>query len=74
MGEITKEHLEEKLNLLIAQYKQVNEELSKYSILIRKLEGAIEVTQALIKEFEETSNTSVKQENKEQDVDSNTSK
>lgn len=65
--EINKKHLDEKLNDLVVQYRQANEELSKYSVLIRKIEGAIEVTQALIKELEV-------EENKEQDVNSNTSK
>ena len=50
--EINKKHLEEKLNLFITQHKQATEELNKYSILVRKLEGAIEATQILLKESE----------------------
>lgn len=50
--EINKKHLEEKLNLFITQHKQATEELNKYSVLVRKLEGAIEATKILIEELE----------------------
>lgn len=50
--EINKQHLEEKLNTFVTQYNQTTQELNKYSVLQRKLEGAIETIQILLKEQE----------------------
>lgn len=58
--EIDKHYLEEKLNIFIAQHKQATEELNKYSVLVRKIEGAIEATQLLIKDLVEEKKSDLK--------------
>lgn len=47
---MTIEALEERIKLYTFQYNKLNEDISSHMILSRKLEGAIEALQLLIKE------------------------
>jgi ABC-type phosphate transport system auxiliary subunit len=55
--EINKEHLIDKLDTLMAKHKSLNEEIERTTILIHKVEGAIETIQLLLKEIEAEVNT-----------------
>jgi hypothetical protein len=61
--EISKEYLANKLESLVDKYNKLNEEINQRTILIRKVEGAIETIQLLLKELETEVNT-----NKEENV------
>ena len=50
---IDKKYLEEKLKNLQDQIQKVAQVLDQYSKLYGKLEGAIEITAAMLKEFDE---------------------
>lgn len=51
--EITKESLEVKLKQFVENHKTASAELERYTILVRKYEGAIESIQLLLKELGE---------------------
>jgi hypothetical protein len=52
METITK-HLEEKLQKFTQEHAQATQELNRFSILVRKYEGAIETIQLLLNEMKE---------------------
>ena len=51
--EINKQYLEEKLKLFTIRYTKLNEEINEHLALSRKLDGAIEAIQILLKELDE---------------------
>tara|TARA_R110002012_G_scaffold8195_1_gene37824 strand:+ start:644 stop:823 length:180 start_codon:yes stop_codon:yes gene_type:complete len=56
--------LKEKLENLTSQYKEVIEQFNQSSIMKTKLEGAIEFTQMLMKEEEESAKPEEKKKGK----------
>jgi hypothetical protein len=50
---LTIEQLEEKLKLFTDRYKKLSEQINEHIILSKKLEGAIEAINLLIKEIKE---------------------
>jgi hypothetical protein len=55
--EINKEYLQDKLEALLSKHTNLNEEVNQRLALIRKVEGAIETIQLLLKELEAEVNT-----------------
>jgi hypothetical protein len=55
--EITKVQLEDKLKLFTDKYKELNKVINDNITLSKKLEGAIETIQLLLKELDSTTNT-----------------
>ena len=54
---IDKEHLEDKLKLFTDKYNELNKVIDNNITLSKKLEGAIETIQLLLKELQSTDNT-----------------
>ena len=55
--EINREHLEAKLKLFTSKHEELNKIIDGNIVLSKKIEGAIEAIQLLLKEVNTTTNT-----------------